>query len=169
MRVRVWKEALLVGILALSGAGQGTVAAQVWPQTGGLTVQRWQASVDAAAQSGVSGLAGERLDPNLQRNTVGDVGDGENVLRRWLGEVPDQVLISSTNPVCQRERKRHKLSQYTHLSAPGSREQEDKQEHGLSLLPHTVLTRGESHLYRMFRGTMPWEALSQALSWEKKT
>ncbi|TNN39939.1 hypothetical protein EYF80_049896 [Liparis tanakae] len=24
-------------------------------------------------------------------------------------------------------------------------------------------------LYKMFLGTMPWEALSQALSWEKKT
>lgn len=36
---------------------------------------------------------------------MGDVGDGENVLRRRLGKVPNQVLISRTDPVWQRECK----------------------------------------------------------------
>jgi len=32
-----------------------------------------------------------------------------------------------------------------------------------------VMGAEETDLYRMLRGTMPCEALSQALSWEKKT
>lgn len=55
MHVGVLKEALLVGILALLGAGQ----TGVWGEAGGLAVEWWQASVDTAGQSGVSGLAGE--------------------------------------------------------------------------------------------------------------
>lgn len=54
-------------------------------------------------------MAGERLDPNLQGYTVGDVGDGEHVLRRWLGKVPLQVLISSANSVFQRQRSTNKV------------------------------------------------------------
>lgn len=93
------KEALLVGILGLFWGGQTTIAAEGWVEVGGLTVEGGQASMDTAGQTGVSGLTRERLDPDLQRNTVGHVGDGENVLRRRLGKLPNQVLISRTNPV----------------------------------------------------------------------
>lgn len=58
--------------------------------------------MDATGQSGVGGLAGERLDPNLQGYAVGDVGDGEQVLRRRLGKVPLQVLVSGANSERQR-------------------------------------------------------------------
>lgn len=59
MHVGVLKEALLVGLLALFWAGQTTAAAEAGAEAGGLTVKGWQASVDTAGQSGVSGLAGE--------------------------------------------------------------------------------------------------------------
>lgn len=49
-----------------------------------------------------------------------DVGDGEDVLRRRLGKVPDQVVTSSTNPVSQRERHHHEFTQYSLLRAQES-------------------------------------------------
>lgn len=102
VHVGVLKEALLAGLLALLGGGRAAVAAaaaQAGVEAGGLAVERRQAGVDAAGQSRVGGLAGERLDPNLQRDALGHVGDGENVLRRRLGKLPDQVLVGSANPV----------------------------------------------------------------------
>lgn len=59
MHVGALKEALLAGLLARLRAGQTTAAAKVWAEAGGLTVQGWQAGVDTAGQSGVSGLAGQ--------------------------------------------------------------------------------------------------------------
>lgn len=56
------------------------MAVEVWVEAGGLAVKRRQASVDAAGQGGVGGLAGERLDTNLQRDTLRHIGDWENVL-----------------------------------------------------------------------------------------
>lgn len=84
VHVGALKEVVLAGVLALSERGQAPVAAEVWVEAGGLAVERGKASVDAAGQGGIGGLAGERLDTNLQCNTLGDVGDGENVLRGGL-------------------------------------------------------------------------------------
>lgn len=77
---RILKEAVLAGVLALFEGGQDTVAVEVWVEAGGLAVKWRQASVDAASQGGVGGLAWERLDTNLQCNTLGYVGDREDVL-----------------------------------------------------------------------------------------
>lgn len=74
------KEVVFAGVLALFVGGQATMAVEVWVEAGGLAVKRRQASMDAAGQGGVGGLAGQRLDPNLQCNTLGNIGDGENVL-----------------------------------------------------------------------------------------
>lgn len=43
----------------------------------------------------------------------------------------------------------------------------DRAQISCSLMP--LVSKVKSDLYRMFLGTMPWEALSQALSCEKKT
>lgn len=56
------------------------MAVKVWVEAGGLAVKWRQAGVDTAGQGGVGGLAGERLDTNLQCNTLGHIGDGEDVL-----------------------------------------------------------------------------------------
>lgn len=78
--VGVLKEIVLAGVLALFEGGQATMAVEVWVEAGGLAVKRRQASVDTAGQGGVGGLAGERLDMDLQCNTLGDIGDREDVL-----------------------------------------------------------------------------------------
>lgn len=77
--VGVLKEIVLAGVLALFEGGQATMAVEVWVEAGGLAVKRGQASVDTAGQSGVGRLAGERLDTDLQCNTLGDIGDREDV------------------------------------------------------------------------------------------
>lgn len=74
------KEIVLAGVLVLFEGGQATMAVKVWVEAGGLAVQWRQAGVDTAGQGGVGGLAGERLDTNLQCNTLGHIGDGEDVL-----------------------------------------------------------------------------------------
>lgn len=73
------KEGVFAGVLALFEGGQATVAVEVWVEAGGLAVKWRQAGVDAAGQGWVGGLAGERLDTNLQRDTLGYIGHGENV------------------------------------------------------------------------------------------
>lgn len=74
------KEAVFAGVLVLFMGGQATMAVEVWIEAGGLAVKQRQASMDAAGQGGVGGLAGQRLDANLQCNTLGNIRDGENVL-----------------------------------------------------------------------------------------
>lgn len=78
--VGVLKEIVLAGVLALFEGGQATMAVEVWVEAGGLAVKGGQASVDTAGQSGIGGLAGERLDTDLQCNALGDIGDREDVL-----------------------------------------------------------------------------------------
>lgn len=73
------KEVVFAGVLALFVGGQATMAVEVWVEAGGLAVKRRQTCMDAAGQGWVGGLAGERLDTNLQRNTLGYIGDWENV------------------------------------------------------------------------------------------
>lgn len=55
--------------------------------------------MDAAGQDGVGWLAGEGLHANLEGNTLGYIWDRKNVLRGRLGELPNQLLISCTDPV----------------------------------------------------------------------
>lgn len=95
-------EAVFARLLSLLQSGQATVAAKVGAEAGGLAVDGRQAGVDATGQGGVSGLAGERLDADLQGDALGDVGDGEYVLGRRLGKLPHQIFVSSTDPVEQR-------------------------------------------------------------------
>lgn len=102
--MRVLKDAVLARLLAYFEGGQATMAVEVWVQAGGFDVERRQACVDAAGQRWVGRLAGERLDADLQRNTLRHVGDWEYMLRRRLGELPHQLIISSTDPVRQRDR-----------------------------------------------------------------
>lgn len=74
------KEAVFAGVLALFVGGRATMAVEVWIEAGGLAVKERQASMDAAGQGWIGGLAGQRLDTNLQCNTLRNIGDGENVL-----------------------------------------------------------------------------------------
>ncbi len=74
------KDVVFARVLALFEGGQATMAVEVWVEAGGLAVKWRQAGMDAAGQGGVGGLAGERLDTNLQCNTLRHIGDGENVL-----------------------------------------------------------------------------------------
>lgn len=97
--MRVLKDAVLAGVLAFFKGGQATMAVEVWVEAGGLAVKWRQTGVDAAGQGGVGGLAGERLDANLQCNTLGHVGDRKDVLRGRLGELPHQVLVGGADPV----------------------------------------------------------------------
>lgn len=97
------KEVVLAGVLALSQCGQATMAVLVRAQAGGLAVEWGQSRMDAAGQRGVCGLAGQRLDTNLQRNALGHIGDREHMLRRRLGELPHQLLVGSTDSVSNRE------------------------------------------------------------------
>lgn len=53
------KEVVFTGVLVLFVGGQATMAVEVWAEAGGLTVTWRQASMDAAGQGGVGGLAGE--------------------------------------------------------------------------------------------------------------
>lgn len=48
-------------------------------EAGGLAVKWRKAGVDAAGQGGIGGLARQRLDTNLQGDTLGDVRHRENV------------------------------------------------------------------------------------------
>lgn len=73
-------EVVFAGVLALFEGGQATMAVEVWVEAGSLAVKRRKAGVDAARQGGIGGLSGERLDTNLQRHTLRDIGDWENVL-----------------------------------------------------------------------------------------
>lgn len=66
--MRVLKDTVLARLLAYFEGGQATMA--VWVEAGGFDVERRQACVDAAGQRWVGGLAGERLDADLQRNTL---------------------------------------------------------------------------------------------------
>lgn len=74
------EEAVFARVLVLFVGGQATMAVEVGVEAGGLAVERRQTGVDAAGEGGVGGLSGERLDVDLQCNTLGHVGDGENVL-----------------------------------------------------------------------------------------
>lgn len=56
------------------------MAVKVWVEAGSLTVKRRKAGMDAAGQGGIGGLSGERLDTDLQCNTLGNIGDWEYVL-----------------------------------------------------------------------------------------
>ena len=94
-------EVVLAGVLAVFEGGQATTAVEVWAEAGRLAVKWRQTSMDAAGQGGIGGLSGERLDTNLQRNTLGHIGNRENVLRWWLRKLPHQIFISSTDPVGQ--------------------------------------------------------------------
>lgn len=99
VHVGVVKQAVLPGVRGLSEGGETTVAVvEIWMESGCFSVKRGQAGVDAAGQGGVGGLSRERLDTNLQRHTLGHVRDGENVLRGGLRKLPDQLLVSSTDP-----------------------------------------------------------------------
>lgn len=73
------KEAVFAGVLALFKGWKTTVGVEVGAEAGSLAVKWRQASVDAARQGGVGGLAGERLDTNLECNTLGYIWDGENM------------------------------------------------------------------------------------------
>ena len=80
VHVGVVVEAVFAGVLCLLEGGRATMAVEGGAEAGVLAVKRRQARVDAASQGGIRGLSGERLDTDLQRNTLGHVRDGENVL-----------------------------------------------------------------------------------------
>lgn len=73
-------EVVFAGVLALSESGQATMAVEVRAEAGGLAVEWRQSCMDAAGQCWVGGLAGQRLDTDLQCNTLGYIRDGENML-----------------------------------------------------------------------------------------
>lgn len=62
----------------------------------GTFAKEREVGVDAALQHGVFGLAGQRLNPHLQRYAVGHVGHWKGVLRGRLGEIPYQLFIGCT-------------------------------------------------------------------------
>lgn len=102
--MRVLQVGVPARFLAYFEGGQATMAVEVGVEARGLDVERRQPRVDAARQRGVGGLAGQGLDVDLQGDTLRHVGDWKDVLRRRLGELPCQLVISSADPA-PRERE----------------------------------------------------------------